>query len=119
MSKNPIKKLKEENIEKLRKKLLEIKGIGPETADSILLYAFNKPIFVVDAYTKRIFNRLGCKEKTYEEFQKLFMDNLEKDQKLFNEYHALLVELGKNHCRKKPLCRECPLNSMCKNNKFK
>lgn len=119
LSRNPIKKLKEEDTEKLRKKLLKIKGIGPETGDSILLYAFDKPIFVVDAYTKRIFNRLGYKEKTYEEFQKLFMDNLEKDQKLFNEYHALLVELGKSYCRKKPLCKECPINGLCKNNKFK
>ncbi len=119
LSKNPIKKLKKENIGKLREKLLKIKGIGPETADSILLYAFNKPIFVVDAYTKRIFNRLGYKQKDYSDLQELFMNNLEKDHKLFNEYHALLVELGKNYCKKKPNCRECPVGSLCKTNKFK
>lgn len=96
----------------LREELLSINGIGPETADSMILYAANKPIFVVDAYTKRIFSRLGYKQQSYEEFQKLFMENLTKDAKMFNEYHALLVNLGKNFCRKKPLCQECPLNKM-------
>ena len=113
LSKSPVKELAKLPAEELRKKLLEIKGIGPETADSILLYAFNKPIFVVDAYTKRIFQRIGYKEKSYEELQELFMSNLEKDTKLFNEYHALLVELGKNYCRKKPDCKECPLAKLC------
>jgi len=113
LSRNPINRLMKVGIEKLREKLLKVKGIGPETADSILLYAFNKPIFVVDAYTKRIFQRIGYKEKSYEELQELFMSNLEKDTKLFNEYHALLVELGKNYCRKKPDCKECPLAKLC------
>lgn len=99
----------------LREELLSINGIGPETADSMILYAANKPIFVIDAYTKRIFSRLGYKQQSYEEFQKLFMENLTKDAKMFNEYHALLVNLGKNLCKKKPLCKYCPLNKMkCK-----
>lgn len=97
-----------------REQLLDLKGIGPETADSILLYAYNQPYFVIDAYTKRIFQRLGYKANNYDEWQKLFMDNLPKDAKLFNEYHALLVELGKNHCKKKPICNECPIEEICK-----
>jgi endonuclease-3 related protein len=100
-------------IKLLREKLLSINGIGPETADSMILYAAKKPIFVVDAYTKRIMSRIGFKEETYDELQKLFMDNLESDEKLFNEYHALLIELGKNHCKKKPLCDKCTINKMC------
>jgi len=114
LSKNPIKKLRKENKNKLRKELLKIKGIGAETADSILLYAFNKPIFVIDAYTKRIFHRLKYKEKTYDELQRLFMSNLPKDYKLFNEYHALLVELGKNYCKNNPNCIECPIKIICR-----
>lgn len=101
------------NINNLRIELLTINGVGPETADSIILYAAKKPIFVIDAYTKRIINRIGFKEETYDELQNLFMDNLESKEKLFNEYHALLVELGKNICKKKPLCKECPINNMC------
>ncbi|MDO8741121.1 MAG: endonuclease [Candidatus Woesearchaeota archaeon] len=116
--KNSVEKLKKLPIEELRKTLLSIKGIGPETADSVILYAFQKPIFVIDAYTKRIFERLGFKEKTYAQLQKLFMDNLEKKHKIFNEYHALLVELGKNYCRKSPVCIKCPLNETCKNKKL-
>jgi len=100
-------------IRKLRSELLNINGIGPETADSIILYAAKKPIFVIDAYTKRIFSRIGYKEKTYDELQKLFMENIPKKENLFNEYHALLVELGKNTCRKKPLCEKCPINQHC------
>ena len=101
------------NIGELREQLLSIKGIGPETADSIILYAAKKPIFVIDAYTKRILSRTGYKEKTYEELQKLFMQELPNNEKLFNEYHALLVELGKNICKKKPLCEKCPINGHC------
>ncbi len=103
-------------INKLRGSLLSIKGIGPETADSILLYAFEKPIFVVDAYTKRIMQRLGLKFKGYDDLQGIFMDNTEKNAKIYNEYHALLVELGKNYCKNKnPNCKECPLRNLCKN----
>jgi len=108
-----IEKMFSNSIKNLRSELLSINGIGPETADSIILYAAKKPIFVVDAYTKRIMNRIGFKENKYDELQNLFMNNLKKDEKLFNEYHALLVELGKNVCKKKPLCNQCPINRMC------
>lgn len=99
-----------------RAELLEVKGIGPETADSILLYAFNQPVFVIDAYTKRIFSRIGlCKDKcTYDELHDLFHTNLTNDYKIFNEYHALLVELAKRYCKKKPDCINCPVNQICK-----
>ncbi len=99
-----------------RKKLLSIKGIGKETADSILLYAFGKPIFVVDAYTKRIFSRLGLisENSTYDETQKFFMDKLKNYTYLFNEYHALIVKLGKEFCTKRnPKCNKCPLKEFC------
>jgi len=101
------------DINELRKQLLSMNGIGPETADSIILYAAKKPIFVIDAYTKRIMSRIGYKEKTYEELQNLFMHNIPNNEKLFNEYHALLVELGKNICKKEPLCKKCPINNDC------
>ena len=101
------------NITKLRKELLSINGVGPETADSIILYAAKKPIFVIDAYTKRVFSRIGFREKTYDELQQMFMKNLPNSERLFNEYHALIVELGKNICRKKPLCDKCPINIYC------
>jgi len=100
-----------------RDELLNIKGIGPETADSILLYAFNKPVFVIDAYTKRIMKKLGYKQEEYNKLQKLFENNLPKKYRLFNEYHALLVELGKNYCRKQPVCKECPVKDLCLNRK--
>ncbi len=95
----------------LREKLLEIHGIGQETADSILLYAFEKPVFVVDAYTKRIFSRHGLVDAnvSYEELQGFIHENLEEDVQLFNEYHALLVKVGKDRCRPKPICQGCPL----------
>ena len=102
-----------QDILNLRKELLSVKGIGPETADSIILYAGKKPIFVVDSYTKRILRRIGFKAKDYSEIQELFMDCLPNSEKLFNEYHALLVELGKKACRKIPLCGTCPINTMC------
>ena len=97
---------------KLRSELLGIKGIGPETADSILLYAGGKPVFVVDAYTKRVFSRHGfaAQEAEYEGWQQLFQDNLPKDVKLYNEFHALIVELGKEFCSSKnPMCTKCPI----------
>ena len=108
-----LKKLFKEDIKKLREELLSVNGIGNETADSIILYSAKRPIFVVDAYTKRIINRIGYKERTYEEIQKLFMENMQNSEKLFNEYHALLVELGKNTCKKRPLCDKCPINQCC------
>ncbi|MEK9149599.1 MAG: endonuclease III domain-containing protein [Candidatus Desantisbacteria bacterium] len=96
----------------LRENLLKINGIGPETADSILLYAGERAIFVVDAYTKRILERhnLCSQDATYPEIQALFMENLPEDVRLFNEYHALFVRLGKQICKKRePLCKSCPL----------
>lgn len=102
------------NKEISRENLLSIWGIGKETADSILCYAFNQPYFVVDAYTKRIFSRIGFKEENYNEVQHLVEKNL--DSKHFNEFHALLVKLGKDYCKKEPKCNECPLNNKCKIN---
>ena len=102
------------DIGSLRIELLTIKGIGPETADSIILYAAEKPSFVIDAYTKRILNRIGYKQQTYDDFQHLFEKNLNKNLRMFKEYHALLVALGKNICKTRPLCNVCPLNYDCK-----
>jgi len=96
----------------LREELLNINGIGPETADSILLYAANRPIFVIDAYTKRILLRhcMIKKHTDYHEMQRLFMENLVHDSPMFNEYHALIVKTGKDFCKtKEPLCSRCPL----------
>ncbi len=107
-----LKAMSSEDTAHLRQKLLFVNGIGPETADSMLLYALNKPVFVVDAYTKRILSRHGFIKEgaTYEEIQNLFMQNLAKDVKLFNEYHALLVRLGKEFCLKNnPKCQGCPV----------
>ena len=104
------------DIGKLREELLSLNGIGPETADSILLYALDKPTFVVDAYTIRLFSRLGlCTEKAkYHEVQSLFMDHLKPDVQLFNEYHGLIVRHGKERCRTKvPFCDECTLQDFC------
>jgi len=106
--------MKKERVVTLRTKLLQVKGIGPETADSILLYGLQKPIFVVDAYTKRILSRHGMvsEKASYEDLQNLFMAHLSHDEKLFNEYHALLVHLGKNVCQKIPECDRCPLEGI-------
>jgi endonuclease III related protein len=100
----------------LRQELLGVWGIGEETADSIILYAAEQPVFVIDAYTKRIFDCLGLKPatNTYSAYQALFMENLPTDIKLYNEYHALLVAHGKNVCRKKPLCGKCCLSRICR-----
>jgi endonuclease-3 related protein len=96
----------------LRGELLGLKGIGPETADAILLYALNRPVFVADAYASRLCARWGLLEPKagYYAVQKLFMDNLPHDAVLFNEYHALIVSHAKALCRPKPLCEACPLN---------
>lgn len=95
----------------LREKLLQVNGIGPETADSILLYAGGLPTFVVDAYTHRVMARHGWIpfDTDYYQIQDHFQSGLPEDAALFNEYHALLVEVGKQHCRKRPLCQGCPL----------
>ncbi len=112
-------RMREESLEKLREKWLTVYGVGPETADSILLYALNKPIFVVDAYTKRIFSRHGLVDlnDSYEDVQAFFMRHLPCEVQLFNEYHALVVETGKTFCRKKPKCEDCPLNGIGKSGK--
>ncbi len=99
----------------LREELLSIRGIGPETADSMILYAAGKPVFVVDAYTHRILSRHDIipGEFGYREIQELFTDNLEEDVALYNEYHALLVRTGKEYCRKSaPRCDRCPLKGI-------
>jgi DNA-3-methyladenine glycosylase III (EC 3.2.2.-) len=107
-------KMFRQRLPKLREELLEINGIGPETADSILLYAAKKPIFVVDAYTKRIFARhkLIKENSDYHSVQDLFMANLKPQAKIFNEFHALIVKLGKDICRIKPNCSICPLKDL-------
>ncbi len=101
----------------LRSSLLGLEGVGPETADSILLYAFGRPVFVVDAYTRRILHRLGRlprEHAPYAEVQELFHLALPPDPALFNEYHALMVRHAKEHCRKRrPSCRECRLERTC------
>lgn len=99
----------------LREKLLGVKGVGPETADSITLYAAGKPVFVVDAYTYRILLRhdLIGEDAGYEDIQDLFLGKLPAEVQLFNEYHALLVRLGKEYCKKSnPLCDTCPLQGL-------
>ncbi len=107
--------LQEDDLYASREKLLAVNGIGQETADSILLYGFNKPTFVVDAYTYRIFHRHGLigEECSYTELQDQCMANLPEDGQLYNEYHALIVQTGKEFCKKKkPLCERCPLRDL-------
>lgn len=104
-----------EPLPRCRERLLAVRGIGPETADSMVLYAGGKPSFVVDAYTRRIFSRLGLIQPDigYEQLRHLFMDALPSDAALFNEYHALIVELGKQVCRTAPRCSSCCLADHC------
>jgi endonuclease-3 related protein len=96
----------------LREELLGINGIGKETADSIILYAGDKPSFVVDAYTRRVFERLGVLQKNmeYDEIKDYFEKKIPKDAKIYNEFHALIVVLAKDICKKKPICGKCPLS---------
>ena len=107
--------LRQQKTARLRKLLLSVKGIGPETADDILLYAFQRPVFVIDAYTRRIFSRLGIAagEEPYEVLRMGFESALEADVALFNEYHALIVCHAKQFCSKKPKCMGCPLATRC------
>ena len=101
-------------LPKLREELLGVSGIGPETADSILLYAGGMPSFVVDTYTRRVFGRhyfLG-EDASYEEMKSLFEESLPVDVPLYNEYHALIVNLGKDYCRPRPRCEGCPLEGL-------
>jgi endonuclease-3 related protein len=104
-------RLLDQKTDTLRQELLSVNGIGLETADSILLYAAHRPVFVVDAYTHRILRRhdMTDEQTDYHELQSMFMDHLPEDTSLFNEFHALIVKTGKEYCRRKPLCHLCPL----------
>jgi len=106
--------MKRVDFNSVRKSLLSVNGIGPETADSIILYALEKPVFVIDAYTKRVLSRHNIldHDASYEAFQNLFHSKLKENISLFNEYHALFVRLAKENCRTKPLCTGCPLERM-------
>jgi len=103
------------DVPSLRRELLGIHGVGEETADSIILYAAGKPSFVIDAYTRRIFRRLGIagEADTYGAYRSMFQGHLPADPSLYNEYHALLVKLGKEICQPKPRCGLCPLHGIC------
>jgi len=107
-------RMKKEDFSSVRKKLLSVNGIGPETADSIILYALEKPVFVIDAYTKRVLSRHNILDHdvSYEAFQEFFHATLKENVGLFNEYHALVVKLAKEYCRTKPVCTGCPLEGM-------
>jgi endonuclease-3 related protein len=104
-----------QSLRVLRDELLSIHGIGPETADSIVLYAAGQPVFVVDGYTRRLCSRLGLASDTsgYDDLQALFEDNLPRETELFQEYHALIVQHAKTTCRKQPLCSDCLLLAVC------
>lgn len=106
--------MREQSLATLREELLAVKGIGRETADSILLYALDKPSFVIDAYTHRVLSRhfLITEEADYDEMQQLMMSSFPEDVPHYNEYHALLVRIGKDFCKPKPQCEQCPLNGI-------
>ncbi len=112
---HPLAELQQMETNELRTLLLSVKGIGPETADSIVLYAFSKPSFVIDAYTRRIMSRIGMcrKDVTYEELQELITRSIPVDVEMYTEYHALLVEHAKRYCQKKPICTCCILKDIC------
>lgn len=102
-------------LQQVRDELLRCKGVGPETADSILLYAGHRASFVVDAYTRRLLGRLGLLQgkESYNQIRQMFMAHLPHNSDLFNEYHALIVEQCKQYCRTKPICCDCPLRGDC------
>jgi endonuclease-3 related protein len=103
-------------LDQVRDELLAVRGVGPETADSILLYALERPVFVVDAYTRRLFSRLGhewMEKASYDEVQGFFMEALPQDAALYNEFHALIVVHCKDTCKKKPRCEGCCLFTLC------
>jgi len=109
-----IEKVKQLDLKMLRQELLGIYGIGKETADCMLVYAFEKPIFIVDQYCRRLFFRIGLDmPEDYDAFRKLVEVELPNDLQIYNEFHALIVEHGKVHCRKKPRCEACPLMRIC------
>lgn len=115
LQKNPISSLKKLKINVLRQNLLDIKGVGPETADSIILYAFKKPIFVNDAYTKRLLSRIGSipEKSNYDFIQNLFHSQINADFVVYSEYHALIVQHCVYICSSKPKCSMCFLNQYC------
>jgi endonuclease III related protein len=110
-----LRRLRRQPTATLRAALLSVHGIGPETADDILLYALDRPVFVIDAYTRRIFSRLGLIKGTedYETLRRVFEQALGEDVALYNEYHALIVMHAKDICKTKPNCRSCMLASAC------
>jgi endonuclease-3 related protein len=107
------------NTHDLRTALIAVHGIGPETADDIVLYAFERPVFVIDAYTRRLFARLGVirGDEGYETLRHLFENTLRPDAPLFNEYHALIVAHGKDICRRQPRCPVCCLANVCRSSR--
>ena len=109
-----IEDMRDSPTQQLREDLLSVKGIGPETADSILLYALQHPIFVIDAYTYRVLTRhfLMHEDAAYEEMQEFFVDHVPAEEAHYNEFHALLVSVGKDFCRPKPQCELCPLQGL-------
>lgn len=113
-----MRRMAKQPLDALRAELLEVDGIGPETADDILLYACEKPVFVVDAYTRRILSRHGLctPDIAYEPLRALFENHLESDLVMFKEYHGLLVYTGKDFCRRTPKCENCPLERFLKGN---
>ena len=110
-----LERMREEDPWELRRALLEVPGIGRETADSIVLYAAGLPLFVVDAYTRRVFSRLGVVrgDEPYDELQRFFHESLPQEAKLFNDFHAQVVTLAKEVCRARPRCPFCPLGGLC------
>ncbi|MEM3227929.1 MAG: hypothetical protein QXK65_03220 [Candidatus Micrarchaeaceae archaeon] len=112
-----LQRMFKQEAKSLRKELLELNGIGRETADSIILYAAEKPIFVIDAYTRRAMARLSGgaldENEDYDALRKYFESRIRKDVELYKDFHAQFVELGKNYCKTKPLCPGCPLNDIC------
>jgi len=110
-----LSKMFSEELQTLRSEMLKLKGLGPETVDSILLYAGSKPVFVIDAYTIRLLTRLGFtdKEMIYSQWQKFITERIPANVELYNDFHAQIVNLCKNICRNKPLCKSCPLISYC------
>lgn len=110
-----VEAMRGEDPRRLREKLLAVRGVGRETADSIALYAAGHPLFVVDAYTRRVFSRLGLLAggEPYDDVQRFFMDALPRDAALYNDFHAQVVRLAKDVCRPRPRCPACPLESLC------
>lgn len=109
-----IEVLKKKETKDLRKELLSLKGVGPETADDMLVYVFDKPSFVIDTYTRRLFERLGYSvPKSYDDFRVMIEQGIPKDVQIYNEYHGLIVIHAKEHCQKKPVCLNCTLAKNC------